>query len=177
MSVSVWFGPFAIAACLLAVAGFAKAAQPESTAGALAAMQLPHRRWMVRLGGLVEAGLACAALLTGDVVLALLVAVSYLVFAAFVVAALRAGAPLASCGCLGKIDTPPHAAHVVMDLLAASAAVGVAISGGSSIFHVFAEQPWGGAPFAMLVVIGVAAAALVMSALPRTLVAARGGRA
>ena len=66
--------------------------------------------------------------------------------------------------------------HVVLDLLAASAAVGVAMSGGTSISEVFADQPWHGVPFAMFVVIGVSAAALAMSALPRTLVAARGAR-
>jgi hypothetical protein len=174
---SVLVGPFLVAACLLAVAGFAKAVQPVSTAGALAAMRLPHRRWMVRAGGFVEAALACTAIITGNAVLVLLVAVSYLAFAGFVVAALRAGAPLASCGCFGKIDTPPHALHVVLDLLAACAAVGVAIDGGASISHVISDQPWNGLPFAILVAIGVAAATLAMSALPQTLGAARGGRA
>jgi hypothetical protein len=176
MSVDVWVGPFALAACLLAVAGFAKALQPASTAGALATMRLPHRRWMVRVGGLFEGGLACAALLTGNPLLAALVAVSYVIFAGFVVAALRVGAPLASCGCLGKIDTPPHPVHVLLDLLAATASTGVAIAGGSSISHVLAQQPWDGVPFAMLLVIGVAAAGLAMSSLPRTLVPARGRR-
>jgi hypothetical protein len=174
---SVWVGPFVLATCLLAVAGSAKAVQPASTAGALALMRLPHRRWMVRVGGIVEAALACAALLTGSAVLAVLVAVSYLTFAGFVVAARRTGAPLASCGCLGKIDTPPHLVHVVLDVLAASAAVGVAITGGAPISRVLADQPWGGVPLAILLVIGIWAAGLAMSALPRTLVAARGSRA
>jgi hypothetical protein len=174
---SVLVGPFVVAACLLAGAGFAKAVQPASTAGALAAMHLPHRRWMVRTGGFVEAALACVAIVTGNAVLALLVAVSYLAFAGFVIAALRTGAPLASCGCFGKIDTPPHPLHVVLDLLAACAAVGVAIDGGTSISRVLSDQPWNGLPFVLLVAIGVAAAALAMSALPQTLAAARGGRA
>jgi len=177
VTATIWAGPFAVAACLLAVAGLAKAVQPASTAGALAAMHLPHRRWMVRVGGLAEAALACAALVTGSAVLAVLVATSYLLFAGFVLSALRVGAPIASCGCLGKIDTPPHVVHIVLDLLAASAAVGVAVSGGASISHVFADQPWGGVPFSLLLVIGVAASALAMSSLPRTLVAARGNRA
>ena len=174
---SVFIGPFLVAACLLAVAGLAKAAQPASTAGALAAMHLPHRRWMVRAGGFLEAGLACIAILTGNAVFALLVAVSYLAFAGFVVAALRAGTPLASCGCFGTIDTPPHPLHVALDVLAACAAVGVAIDGGASIAQVMAHQPWNGLPFAVLVAIGVAAAAVAMTALPKTLTAARGGRA
>ncbi|NBP51962.1 MAG: hypothetical protein EBU70_12465, partial [Actinobacteria bacterium] len=107
-----WVGPYAIAAVLLAVAGAAKAASPTATAGALRALGLPGRPVWVRIGGAAEAGLAAAALATGWVPLVVAVGASYLVFAAFVVAALRAGVPVASCGCLGRVDTPPHAVHV-----------------------------------------------------------------
>ena len=171
---SVFVGPFAIAACLLGIAGIAKAAQPAATAGALAALRLPHRRWMVRAGGLAEALLASAALATGNEILAILVALSYAGFALFVAAALSRGTPLSSCGCFGKIDTPPHPMHIALDLLAAAAAIGVAAHGGTSIRAVFAEQPMAGVPFALLVMIGVAAAGLCMTALPRTLAVARG---
>jgi hypothetical protein len=175
--VTVFAGPFAIAACLLAVAGIAKAAQPASTAGALAAMRLPHRRWTVRVGGGAEALLAGVAVVTGNPLPAVLVALSYVAFAGFVVAALRGGTPLSSCGCLGKIDTPPHPLHVTLDLLAAVAAAGFAAAGGVSIADVLADQPLAGVPFLLLVGIGVGAASLTMSALPRTLVAARRSRA
>jgi len=171
---TVFAGPFFLATCLLGIAGFAKALQPTSTAGALAAMRVPHRRWMIRMGGFAEALLACAALATGDPMLAIFVALSYVAFAVFVILALRAGAPLSSCGCLGRIDTPPHLVHVVLDLLAASAAVVFAVQGAVSIFDVFADQPGSGVPFAAILVVGVAAAVLAMSALPRTLAAARG---
>lgn len=171
---SVFAGPFTIAACLLAIAGLAKAGQPAATAGALAAVGLPNRRWMVRAGGLAEALLACAALATGNVPLALLVAASYVGFAAFVAAALYKGTPLSSCGCFGKIDTPPHPLHIVLDVLAAGTAVGVAADGGASIADVLADQPMAGVPFAVLVIIGTAAAGLTMTALPRTLAVARG---
>ena len=171
---SVFAGPFAVAVCLLAVAGAAKAAQPAATAGALAALRLPHRRAMVRVGGLAEALLASAALVTGNPALAILVAVSYLGFAWFVVAALHSGTPLSSCGCLGKVDTPPHPVHIVLDLLAACAAIGVAVDGGAPISEVLTQQPGAGIPFALLVAIGVGTAGLAMSALPRTLAVARG---
>ena len=171
---SVFAGPFAIATCLLAIAGVAKATQPAATAGALAALRLPHHRWMVRVGGLMEALLASAALLTGNATLAILVAVSYVCFALFVAAALHKGTPLSSCGCFGKIDTPPHPLHIGLDLLAAGTALGVAAGGGASIGDVVSDQPMAGVPFALLVVIGVAAAGLAMSALPRTLAVARG---
>jgi hypothetical protein len=172
--VSVFAGPFTIAACLLALAGFTKAIQPTATVGALAALRLPHRRWMVRVGGLAEALLACSALLTGDETLAILVAVSYVVFAVFVAVALHKGTPLSSCGCFGKIDTPPHPVHIALDVLAACAAVGVAVDGGASIGDVLADQPMAGVPFVLLVITGVAAAGLAMSALPRTLRVAQG---
>jgi hypothetical protein len=171
---SAFAGPFAIATCLLALAGFAKAMQPAATAGALAALGLPHRRWLVRAGGSAEALLAFAAHVTGDATLAILVAMSYAGFALFVAAALYRGTPLSSCGCFGKIDTPPSPMHVALDLLAAGAAIGFVADGGAPIRDVLASQPMAGVPFALLVVIGVAAAGLTMTALPRTLAVARG---
>ena len=36
--------------------------------------------------------------------------------AAFVVAALRRGTMIGSCGCFGRDETPPHALHVALDL-------------------------------------------------------------
>jgi hypothetical protein len=172
--VSVFAGPFTIAACLLALAGFTKAIQPAATVGALAALRLPHRRSMVRVGGLAEALLACGALITGDATLAILIAVSYAGFAVFVAVALHEGTPLSSCGCFGKIDTPPHPVHIVLDVLAACAAVGVAVDGGASIRDVLMDQPMAGVPFVLLVITGVVAAGLAMSALPRTLRVAQG---
>jgi methylamine utilization protein MauE len=174
---SVLVGPFAIATCLLAVAGFAKMADPLATAGALGALRLPHHRWMVRVGGGTEGILAVAALVTGNAALAGFVALSYLAFAVFVVAALRAGVPISTCGCFGKIDTPPHPLHVMINLLAAGTAVGLAVDGGTPIMDVLADQPLAGVPFVLLVVVGVGAAALAMSALPRTLDATRSARA
>ena len=55
---------------------------------------------------------------------AALVAVSYLAFAGFVIVALRSGAPISSCGCFGKVDTPPSVVHVVLDVAFAGVAVG-----------------------------------------------------
>jgi hypothetical protein len=135
---SAFAGPFAIATCLLALAGFAKAMQPAATAGALAALGLPHRRWLVRAGGSAEALVAFAALVTGDATLAILVAMSYAGFALFVAAALYRGTPLSSCGCFGKIDTPPSPMHVALDLLAAGAAIGFVADGGAPIRDVLA---------------------------------------
>lgn len=166
-----WVGPFAVAAVLLAVAGAAKAASPTATAGALRALGLPGRPVWVRVGGAAEAVLAVAALATGCVPLVVAVGASYLGFAVFVVAALRAGVPVASCGCLGRVDTPPHAVHVVGNLLAASAAFATAATGSPAIASVLRDQPLAGGPFVLLVGVGVAAATLAMAALPRALTA------
>ncbi len=170
---TVWAGPFALAAVLLVVAGAAKTVSPTATAGALRALGLPGRPLWVRIGGASEALLGAAALATGWVPLVLLVGASYLGFAGFVVAARRAGVPVASCGCLGRVDTPPHAVHVVGNLLCAGAALGAALTGSPAIGSVLADQPMAGVPFVVLVGVGVGAATLAMAALPRALTAAR----
>lgn len=168
-------GPFAIAAVLLLGAGVAKVVSPDGTVGALAALRLPHRKVLVRAGGGAEAALAAAAWWTGSPTLALVVAVSYLLFAGFVVVALRSGTAVSSCGCLGRLDTPPHPVHVVLDLAAASVALAVVIRGGvPGLPAVLAAEPWGGIPFLLGVGIGAWLASVAMSLLPRTLRAAKG---
>ena len=75
------------------------------------------RRSLVRAGGAAEVVIGVGALAVGGPVFAALVALSYLAFAGFVVVALRSGSPISSCGCFGKVDTPPSLVHVVIDLL------------------------------------------------------------
>jgi hypothetical protein len=117
------------AALLLLVAGAAKVADPTTTAGALAALGWPSSVGSVRLGAGVEALLGAAALVVGGPVLAALVGVSYLAFSGFLVAALRAGTPLSSCGCFGRADTPAHPVHVVVDAALAAGALAAAVAG------------------------------------------------
>ena len=108
-------------------------------------MQLPSAQWLVRAVGIAEAVVAVAALATGWWFLALLVAASYLAFALFVIGALRAGKPLSSCGCFGKVDTPPTMVHVVIDLAAVAVATGVAVAPDAALPDVLADQPLAGA--------------------------------
>jgi hypothetical protein len=176
--VSVLAGPFAIAAALLAVGGAAKAVRPRDTAQALAAVGLRFPRLLparvvVRVGGAVEAAIGVAALLVGGPVLCALVALSYLAFATFVLVALRTGAPISSCGCFGKADTPPSLVHVVLDVAFAAVAAGAAFTGGVALPNVLADQPLVGIPFLMLVVIGCALVFLAFSSLPKTMAAVR----
>ena len=165
-------GPFAIAAALLVAGGALKAVRPADTATALRQSGLPGVPWLVRAGGLVEAGVGAAALVTGDRVAAVLVAVSYAAFALFVVMALRRGTPLASCGCFGKEDSPPTRLHVGLTTAAAAAAVAVAVQPGVGLADVVRTQPLAGVPFLVLLGCGVAFAYLALTSLPRVLVLA-----
>ncbi len=175
---SVLAGPFAIAAALLAIGGALKAVRPGDTAHAIGVvgLRLPSflsTRTAVRVGGLAEVIVGIGALVTGGAAFAVLVAVSYLAFAGFVVVALRSGKPISSCGCFGKVDTPPSSVHVVLDLAFAAVAVAAAVVGGVALPDVLADQPLLGIPFVLLLVIGLYLVFLAFTALPKTMAAVR----
>ena len=144
-------GPFAAFAVLLAIAGVAKAVRPLPTSRALRAAGLPSRAGLVRLLGAGEATLAVIALLVAGPVPAALVAMSYASFAAFVGYAKVRGLAISSCGCFGKPDTPPTAAHLVVNAAAAVLAGAAALSPGRSPLGQLAHSPGAGVPFTMLV--------------------------
>jgi hypothetical protein len=175
---SVVAGPFALACVVLVAGGALKAWHPNDTANALRAvgLRLPlgATRASVRGFGAAEAVLGGVALVTGDPVACVLVALSYLAFAAFVVAALRSGTAIASCGCFGKVDTPPSLVHVVLDVLFGIVAAIAAGVGAVALPDVVKDQPLAGLPFLLLLVIGVSLVFLAFTALPKTMAAARG---
>jgi len=175
---SVLAGPFTIATVVLALGGAFKALEAADTAHALGALGLPTSRTLVRAGGVLEAILAVGALVTGNPALAALVAASYALFAVVVAAALRSGKPISSCGCFGKVDTPPSALHVVLNVAAAGVAAGAVFVGASEINlpDVLADQPLLGIPFLLLVAVGVGLVFLALTALPKTMAAARSVR-
>ncbi len=168
-------GPFAIAATLLAAGGALKAARPSDTAHALRTLGLPGSPLLVRLGGLLEAAIGVAALAVGDRTTAMLVAVSYLAFTGFVVLALARHAPISSCGCFGKVDTPPSRVHVAVNLGAVAAAIAVAVSPGVGLGDVLTHQPLAGVPFVLLLACGVGLTYLALTSLPRTMALLRQG--
>jgi hypothetical protein len=172
---SVLAGPFAIAAVVLALGGALKALEPGDTAHALRTLGFPVGRSAVRVGGAVEAVLATAALVTGMSVLVGLVAISYMAFAGVVVVALRSGRPISSCGCFGKVDTPPSWVHIGVDLASAGVAGAAAFAATNEIAlpDVLADQPLAGVPFLLLVAVGVGFVFLALTALPKTLAAMR----
>jgi hypothetical protein len=162
-----WSGPFYAAALLLAGAGAAKVWDPVNTVGALRTMGITVRPLAVRVGGAIEVVVGLAAIVTGAMLPALLVAASYLVFTAFVAVALHRDLPIGSCGCFGKVDTPPSPIHLVVNLAAAAVAVIVALGDPIPLADVLGDQPAAGIPFVVLTVVAAGSAFLALTALPR----------
>ncbi|MEY2591414.1 MAG: hypothetical protein QOJ67_3398 [Acidimicrobiaceae bacterium] len=166
-------GPFAAAGALLALGGAFKVVRPLPTVGALRAVGAPASPIAVRALGLVEATLGVAAVLTGAPALAALVAAAYLAFAAFVMIAMRGGTALQSCGCFGEVETPPSAAHVLLNVSLAGVSLAAAATGVPSVADTIADQPWSGVPFLLLVTVTVELCYLMLTTLPIALRAAR----
>jgi hypothetical protein len=124
-------GSLEMAATLLLVcAGVAKLRAPAPAAAMVrrvwprSAARLPVS-WAVRLVGVAEIGFGVAALLTGDRVSAVALALWYSAFTAVTMRLVRR-APATSCGCFGAQDSPVGPAHIVFNLLCAAIAVGAA---------------------------------------------------
>lgn len=162
-------GPFMVAAALLGLGGAAKALEPGDTARALGVMGLPSSRVLVRVGGAAELVIGVGALVFGNRAFAVLVALSYLGFLAFIVVAFVRHAPLGSCGCFGKVDTPPSAIHLVVNVLAIAVAAVVTLDPGVGLPDVLADQPALGLPFLLLVAAGVYLSFVALTVLPRAL--------
>lgn len=162
-------GPALTAALLLAFAGAAKAIDPVMTVGALRALGLPSSRTWVRLGAAAELLVGLLAAAVGWAWVWWLVAASYLAFAAFVVAALRAGTMVGSCGCFGREDTPPHPIHVVVDVALAATAAAAAVVGVGAPLDAIADAPGKGSVVAGLSVLSVFVLYVVLVDLPRAL--------
>ncbi len=155
-------GLFVAGSLLLAGAGISKVRRPSDSATALRAAGVPATAGRVRVMALLEVAVALAALVAPGPIPALLVAASYAGFAVFVAIALRRHLPLASCGCFGRPDTPPSWSHVVVDVVAAGAALGWAFSASASLPATLLRQSWRAVPLGLggLVVCGLAAAML-----------------
>jgi hypothetical protein len=169
-------GPGLAIAALLALAGAAKVLDPAMTVGALQALRLPSSRSLVRVGAGAEMVLGIAAIVVGGPVLWVLVALSYAGFAAFVVAALRQGTAIGSCGCFGREDTPPHWSHVALNAVLAAVALALAVGNDGAPLAAVADNGGAGAAVGLAAAVAVYLLFAVYVELPRTLSAARGGR-
>jgi hypothetical protein len=162
-------GPALTAALLLVFAGAMKAVDPAMTAGALRALGLPSSKILVRAGAAAELLLGLLAVIAGWVAVWWLVAASYVAFAAFVVAALRAGTMVGSCGCFGREDTPPHLLHVVVDVGLAASAAAAAVRDLGAPLDAIADAPGEGLVVAGVSVLAVALVYAAVVDLPRAL--------
>ena len=162
-------GPVLTAALLLVFAGAMKAVDPAMTAGALRALGLPSSKILVRAGAAAELLLGLLAVIAGWVAVWWLVAASYVAFAAFVVAALRAGTMVGSCGCFGREDTPPHLLHVVVDVGLAASAAAAAVRDLGAPLDAIADAPGEGLVVAGVSVLAVALVYAAVVNLPRAL--------
>lgn len=160
-------GPFAVAAALLVLAGAPKIARPRDTVNALHAVGIPAPVVSVRVAAFAEVAIGADALVNGNRPSGVFVALAYALFTAFVLLAFRRGAPLTSCGCFGRPDTPPTWIHVAVNAAAIAAAAAVAADPGAGLPDAFRRQPYGGVPYGLLVVCGTALAYLALSTLPR----------
>ncbi len=89
------------------------------------------------------------------------------------VAALRKGTMIGSCGCFGREDTPPHWFHVVANLGLAGLAAGVAVRSPEAPIDALIEHPTSGVVVAILAGLTLALLYAVLVEAPRTLAAAR----
>jgi len=127
----------------------------------------------VRAGSAAELALGVAALTVGGAALWSLVAVSYVAFAAFVTAALRAGTMIGSCGCFGREDTPPHPSHVVLNLVLAAVAGASAVASPAPPLDALADHPGDAVIAVALATVALGLLWAVFVQLPRTLAAGR----
>jgi hypothetical protein len=165
-------GPYAAIALVLGIGGVMKARDPSSTAGALRALGLPGRPTAVRVAAAAEVAIAAYALLIGGRAAAALVSLSYAAFTLFVALALSRDAMVGSCGCFGKLDTPPSTVHLVVNAAAAVLAGLLAVDGGRRAGALVVElqrQSLGGVPFVALVASCAGLVILAFTLLPQAL--------
>jgi hypothetical protein len=142
----------AFSASLLLVAGGAtKLRRPAASMRALHAAGLPSLRSSARSLGLTEMAIGVAFLTSPGRVTGALLAGAYLAFAAFLASLLIRHVAVASCGCAGERDLPPSWLHVVLDVVAAGAALALAVASPSpaGLWRSAAQQPLSGVPFVL----------------------------
>jgi hypothetical protein len=155
--VSALLPAFLTAAGVLALAGAMKLRTPEATVGALAAAGIRVPVGAVRALGAGELAVAAACALRPSTATALALAIVYLVFAAFVAAALRRG-DAAPCGCFGDASAHLTGWHLALDLAASAIAIVAALAPPSW------EAVSAGALAAAALAIGVAACVYLVHA-------------
>ena len=137
------------------VGGAFKLVDPSGTVGALRALGLSSGPEVVRVAAAVELFLGVLALSVSSTIVAALVALSYVAFLVIVVLALVRQVPIDSCGCLGRLETPPSWRHVVVLGLALLGAVGALSDPDPSLLERITDDGAAGVALLVLVVVGI----------------------
>lgn len=166
-------GPYLIAMSVLALGGLLKVVRPADTANAMRAMNLPASEGLARLMGIGEISIAFGAVIVPGPVLPTVAGLAYIAFTMFVAAALLRRIPIQSCGCFGRVDTPPSLAHVVVNLAAATTAFAFAATAHQTIASQLSEHAKEAVPLLALSGVGVYLVYAALTALPETLAEVR----
>ncbi len=146
-------GTFQILALVVAIGGAAKLVAPAAFAATLKSLRVKGGEAAARATGAVELAIGVCAVVIGGSPAAVVVALTYFVFTATVLAARKAGA--ASCGCFGSVAAPPAALHVVVNAVSGVLVLCAAVASPAALDDVLAEQPLAGVPYLLLLGIGV----------------------
>ena len=79
---------------------------------------------------------------------------------------------IASCGCFGREETPPHAIHVVLDLFLVAIAVAIALVPPTAPLDAITEHPGTGVGVVALIAVALFLLHATFVELPRALDAA-----
>lgn len=162
-------GPYLIGMIVLALGGLLKIVRPDDTTNAMRTMGFPSHRLLSRGMGVSEIGLAVGAVALPGPLFPILAGITYLAFAAFVVSALRRGIAIQSCGCFGRVDTPPSLSHVVVNIAAAASSFAFAATSNTSLARQVLTNATEAIPLVSLSAVGVYVVYLALTALPETL--------
>lgn len=132
--------------------------------GALRSLGVPADALVVRSLAAAELALGGLALTTTHWAVAVLVAASYATFTGFTSAALARNSPVDSCGCLGRLDTPPSWRHLVVLGAALVGAIGVAADPSPSLVERLTDDGGGGIAFVVVAVVLATVAVALMRA-------------
>ena len=162
-------GWFFLSAALLLVSGGAKLADPAPTSGALRVAGLVSGSGVVYTLAVAEIATGAVSLLTGGAAAGWAMAALYGGFGWFVAFALRRRIPIASCGCFGKVDTPPSLVHLYLNGAGLAGGVWAALDHSPSLISSLGNQPMAGLPYMAFLAVGTYAAYLLLTALPMLL--------
>jgi hypothetical protein len=118
--------PLIVASLLLCVAGALKLRSPVGAVGALAALGLPARAWIVRAVAVFEIALGAVCAVDPSRVAVVALAGVYALFAAVAAILMRRRV---ACGCFGENDFPASSGHWIASGLLASLALAAAALG------------------------------------------------